>query len=38
MKDCHVLGDSFSRLRVGSRVSYTEETGEKGAQASTVRH
>jgi len=32
-----VLDDGFSRLRVGSRVSYTEEAGEKGAQASTVR-
>lgn len=32
-----VLGDGFSRLRVGSRVTFSEETGEKGAQATTIR-
>jgi cold shock CspA family protein len=32
-----VLDDGFSRLSVGSRVSYAEEMGDKGAQASTVR-
>ena len=32
-----VLGDGFARLRVGSRVSFAEESGEKGSQASTVR-
>jgi len=31
-----VLGD-FSRLAVGTRVSFAEEMGEKGAQASTVK-
>lgn len=32
-----VLHGHFSQLRVGSRVSFTEEMGEKGPQASTVR-
>lgn len=32
-----VLDDGFARLRVGSRVTFAEEMGEKGAQASTVR-
>jgi cold shock CspA family protein len=32
-----VVGDGYSRLRVGSRVTFAEEMGEKGAQASTVK-
>lgn len=32
-----VLDNAFSRLVVGSRVTYAEEPGEKGAQASTVK-
>jgi len=32
-----VLGDAFGDLEVGSGVSYAEEQGEKGPQASTVR-
>jgi len=32
-----VLGNGFSRLRIGSRVAFVEEAGEKGMQASTVR-
>ena len=32
-----VLDDGFSRLSVGVRVTYAEEMGEKGPQASTVR-
>ena len=32
-----VLDDGFAKLRVGSRVSFAEEMGNKGAQASTVR-
>ena len=32
-----VLNRGFSRLRVGSSVSFAEEQGEKGPQASTVR-
>ena len=32
-----VLGADFDKLTVGSRVSFAEEAGEKGAQASTVR-
>jgi cold shock CspA family protein len=32
-----VLGDGFSRLRVGSRVTFAEEIGEKGAQATTIK-
>lgn len=32
-----VLDDSFAHLGVGSRVTYVEELGDKGAQASTVR-
>ncbi len=32
-----VLGDGFSRLRVGSRVTYAEEPGDKGTQATTVK-
>ena len=32
-----VLDDAYSRLLVGSRVTYAEEMGEKGPQASTVK-
>ena len=32
-----VLNGGFVRLAVGSRVTFAEELGEKGAQASTVR-
>ena len=32
-----VLNGGFARLAVGSRVTFAEELGEKGAQASTVR-
>jgi cold shock CspA family protein len=32
-----VLGGAFSRLTVNSRVTYAEEMGEKGPQASTVK-
>jgi cold shock CspA family protein len=32
-----VLDAGFSRLAIGSRVSFMEEPGEKGPQASTVR-
>ncbi len=32
-----VLDDAFSRLAVGSRVTYAEEPGDKGAQATTVK-
>ena len=32
-----VLGGDYSRLVVGSRVTYAEEMGEKGPQASTVK-
>ena len=32
-----VLHDAFNRLTIGSRVAFSEELGEKGAQASTVR-
>jgi len=32
-----VVGEGYSHLRVGSRVTFAEEMGEKGAQASTVR-
>lgn len=32
-----VLGSGFTNLEVGSEVSYAEEQGEKGPQASTVR-
>ena len=32
-----VLNDAFSRLRVGSRVTFAEELGDKGAQATTVK-
>ena len=32
-----VLNDDYSRLAVGSRVTYAEEMGEKGPQASTVK-
>ncbi len=32
-----VLNGAFDRLKIGSTVSFTEEIGEKGAQASTVR-
>ena len=32
-----VLGDGFSRLQVGAAVTYAEEPGEKGTQATTVK-
>lgn len=32
-----VLKDGFSRLQIGTRVTFSEEEGEKGPQASTVR-
>jgi len=32
-----VLDDGFRRLGVGTRVTYAEEAGDKGAQASTVK-
>ena len=32
-----VLGDGFCRLHVGSRVTFAEEPGEKGTQATTVK-
>jgi cold shock CspA family protein len=32
-----VLGNAFDRLAVGSSVTFAEEPGEKGPQASTVR-
>ncbi len=32
-----VLNDAFDRLEVGARVSFAEEMGEKGPQASTVK-
>jgi len=32
-----VLDDGFSRLAVGSRVTFAEEQGDKGPQASTVK-
>lgn len=32
-----VLNRAFDRLKIGSNVSFTEELGEKGVQASTVR-
>ena len=32
-----VLDGAYSRLLVGSRVTYAEEMGEKGPQASTVK-
>jgi cold shock CspA family protein/ribosome-associated translation inhibitor RaiA len=32
-----VLNGDYSRLAVGSRVTYAEEMGEKGPQASTVK-
>jgi cold shock CspA family protein/ribosome-associated translation inhibitor RaiA len=32
-----VLGEGFGALRVGTKVSFAEEKGEKGPQASTVR-
>jgi len=31
------LDNDYSRLAVGSRVTYAEEMGEKGPQASTVK-
>ena len=31
-----VLDNAFSRLAVGSRVTYAEEAGDKGTQATTV--
>jgi cold shock CspA family protein/ribosome-associated translation inhibitor RaiA len=32
-----VLDNAFDRLTIGSEVRFVEETGEKGAQATTVR-
>jgi cold shock CspA family protein len=32
-----VLDDAFDQVRVGTRVAFVEEAGEKGPQASTVR-
>lgn len=32
-----VLNDAFNRLTIGARVTFNEELGEKGVQASTVR-
>lgn len=32
-----VLNDAFERLKPGQRVTFAEETGEKGPQASTVK-
>jgi cold shock CspA family protein len=32
-----VLNGAFARLEVGSRVTFAEETGQKGPQASTVK-
>jgi len=32
-----VLSGGFEKLEVGSEVSYAEEEGEKGPQASTVK-
>jgi cold shock CspA family protein len=32
-----VLNGAFARLAIGSRVTFAEEMGEKGAQASTVK-
>jgi cold shock CspA family protein len=32
-----VLHGGFRRLKVGSEVTFVEEQGERGAQASTVR-
>jgi len=32
-----VLHDGFDRIKIGTGVHYTEEQGEKGPQASTVR-
>ena len=32
-----VLHDGFGRLKIGSRVTFVQEVGEKGPQASTVR-
>ena len=32
-----MLHDAFSRLAVGTHVTFAEEMGEKGPQASTVK-
>jgi cold shock CspA family protein len=32
-----VLPDAYDRLAVGTRVTFAEEMGEKGPQASTVK-
>ena len=32
-----VLNDAFAKLQVGTRVAFSEEPGEKGPQASTVK-
>jgi cold shock CspA family protein len=31
------LNDAFSRLKIGEQVTFVEELGEKGPQASTVK-
>ena len=32
-----VLDDAFARLKPGARVAFSEEMGDKGPQASTVK-
>lgn len=32
-----VLGSPFERLKIGTRVTFVEEAGEKGPQASTIK-
>ena len=32
-----VLNEGFARLKIGTRVTFAEEMGEKGPQASTVK-
>jgi cold shock CspA family protein len=32
-----VLGNAFGKLKVGTRVTYVEEAGDKGPQTSTVK-
>jgi cold shock CspA family protein len=32
-----VLNDAFSRLEIGTEVAFTEEEGERGPQATTVK-
>ena len=31
------MGEKFDRLRIGSEVTFSEEKGEKGPQATTVK-